>query len=214
VDGLSAGGPGAGDGLSAAEAVPFLARLIRLDPAALVRLRPAGPGSVDLWARLPWRVLATRRVPGPSIMDITVGAAQWLRALTEGDGRLPPARDADWRWPLPPGPGTTVEVLPVAAVRRVGLAAAETLRAARGRVGDRMLRDALLDHVPIRVSTQGQQVAVRQGLVQALLRMAFDGTEDDREVAVRITGSWVGLATEGAAVWLQNSPSLTIQVTR
>jgi hypothetical protein len=202
------------DGLSAAEAVPFLARLTRLDPAALVRLRPAGPGSVELWARLPWRVLATRRVPGPSIVDITVGAAELLRVLTDGDGRLPTARDADWRWPLPPGEGTAVEVLPVATVRRVGLAAAETLRAARGRVGDRVLRDALLDHVPIQVSTEGHQVAVRQSLVQALLRMGFDGTEDGAEVAVRVLRSWVGLAVEGAAVWLQNLPSLTIQVAK
>ncbi len=202
------------DGLSAAETVPFLARLTRLDPAAVVRLRPAAPGSVGLWARLPWRVLATRRLAGPSIVDTTVGAAELLRAFTEGDGRLPPARDADWRWPLPPGEGAAVEVLPVGAVRRVGIAAAETLRAARGRVGDRMLRDALLDHVSIRVSTEGHQVAVRQGLVQALLRMGFDGTEDDGEVAVRVAGSWIALAVEGAAVWLQNGPSLAIRLAR
>jgi hypothetical protein len=202
------------DGLSAAKAVPFLARLTRLDPAAVVRLRPAGPGSVELWARLPWRVLATVRLPGPSIVDTTVGAADLLRALTEGDGRLAPARDADWRWPLPPGEGSVVDVLPVAAVRRVGLAAAETLRAVRGRVGDRVLRDALLDHVPIRVSTEGHEVAVRQGLVQALLRMGFDGTEDDREIAVRVAGSWVALAAEDAAVWLQNGPTLAIQVAK
>jgi hypothetical protein len=202
------------DGVSAAEAVPFLARLTRLDPAAVVRLRPAGPDTVDLWASLPWRVLATRRVPGPSIVDTTVGAAELTRALTEGDGRLPPARDADWRWPLPPGEGTAVEVLPVAAVRRVGLAAAETLRAVRGRVGDRALRDALLDHVPIRVSTEGHDVAVRQGLVQALLRMGFDGTEENREIVVRVAGSWVALSIEDAAVWQQNRPSLAIRLAR
>jgi hypothetical protein len=169
---------------------------------------------VDLWARLPWRVLATRRVPGPSIVDSTVGAAELLRAVTEGDGRLPPLRDRDWRWPLPPDDGTAVETLPVEEVRRVGLAAAETLRAARGRVPERALRDALLEHVPITVSTGGREIPVRQGLVQAMLRMGFDGTGNDDEMTVRIAGSWVALAAGTSSVWLQNAPSLTIRMAK
>jgi hypothetical protein len=47
-----------------------------------------------------------------------------------------------------------------------------------------------------------------------LLRMGFDGTEDDRDIAVRVAGSWVGLAAERAAVWLQNDSSLTIRLAR
>ncbi|OLB65064.1 MAG: hypothetical protein AUI10_08490 [Actinobacteria bacterium 13_2_20CM_2_72_6] len=201
-------------GLTAAAAGPFLARLLRLDPGAVVRLRPAGEDTVALWARLPWGVLATRRVPGASAIDVTVGAGALLSALTEGDRQLPPARDRDWRWALPPSDGTALETLPATTVERLGAAAADTLRARRGAVGDRMLRDALLDHVPIVVSAGDERIPVRQGLVQAMLRMAFMSTDGQDQITVRISGAWVGLAAEHGSVWLQNTPSLAIQLAK
>jgi hypothetical protein len=201
-------------GLSPADVGPFLARLTRLDPAALVRLRPAGPGAVVLWGRVPWGVLATRTVPGPAIADTTVAATELLTSITHGDGRLPPPRDRDWRWALPSGPGRAVETLPAGELRRLGSAAAETLRAARGQVGERMLRDTLLEHVPIVVTGDGDEIEIRQGLVQALLRMAFIGTDGSTDVTVRIAGTWVGLAAEHGSVWLQNRPSLAISLAK
>jgi hypothetical protein len=201
-------------GLSAATAGPFLARLVRLDPGAVVRLRAAGDGTVALWARVPWGVLVTRRVPGESPADVTVGAEALLSAVTDGDRQLPPARDRDWRWALPPGDGTAVEVLPAETVHQLGAAAADTLRAGRGRVGERMLRDTLLDHVPIVVSTGDGEIAVRQGLVQAVLRMGFTGTNGQDQVTVRTAGTWVGLAAEHGSVWQQNAPSLAIQLAK
>jgi hypothetical protein len=196
--------------LTVADTAPFLARLTRLDPRALVRLRPAGPDAVALWGRVPWGVLVTRTVPGPSVTDTSVGAAALLTSLTDGDGELPPARDRDWRWALPAGPGQPVERLPAEEVRRLGTAAAETLRAARGRVGERMLRDALLDHVPIVVTVEQSKIEIRQGLIQALLRMAFIDTDGRHEVTVRMAGTWVGLAAEYGSVWQQKHPSLAI----
>ena len=50
----------------------FLGRLIRLDPAALIRIRGA-----ELWASVPWGVLVTRTVSGLSA-NRTVSAAAWL----------------------------------------------------------------------------------------------------------------------------------------
>ena len=202
------------DGLSLPAAGPFLVRLVRLDPDALVRLRAAGPDAVSLWGRLPWGVLATRKVPGPPLADRTVGAAALLTALTEGDRNVPAARDRDWRWALPPNDGVAVESLPASTVRRLGAAAAETLRVGRGRVGDRVLRDALLDHVPIVVGTPEGEVPVRQGLVQALLRMAFIGTDDDGDVTVRRAGGWVGLCARHGSVWLQMTTSLTLNLAK
>jgi len=155
----------------------------------------------------------TRQVPGPALTDVTVGAAALLHHLTEGVADLPPARDRDWRWGLPPGDGTAVEVLPAGTVRRLGAAAAETLRAGRGRVGDRVLRDTLLDHVPIVVETSAGELPVRQGLVQALLRMGFMGPDDEGDVTVRRAGGWVGLAARYGGVWLQNTTSLAIHLT-
>lgn len=198
-------------GLALPDVAPFLGRLTRLDSGAVVRLRPVGPDAVALWGRVPWGVLVTRTVPGSALPDVTVGAAALLRSLTDGDGTLPAARDRDWRWALPPGPGREVEELPTTEIHRVGTAAAETLRAARGRVGERMLRDALLDHVPIVVTADGVKIEIRQGLVQAMLRMAFTSTDTSARVTVRIAGTWVGLAAEYGRTWLQNAPSLAIQ---
>src|SRR5262249_25470195 len=91
------------DPVSIADAGAYLARLVRLDPAALVRLRPAGDGAVAavaLWARLPFEVMVTRWVRASLAEDVTVRASDLLRAL---DGELPSRRDSQWCWPVPRG---------------------------------------------------------------------------------------------------------------
>jgi hypothetical protein len=201
-------------GLAAADAAPFLARLTRLDPAALVRLRPAGPGLVALWGRAPWGVLVSRRVPGESTVDVTVSASALLHGLTEGAAALPPVRDRDWRWGLPPEAAGPVEKLPAAELIRLGAAAASTLREAHGRIGERMLRDALLDHVSIVVSSGSARVEVRQALVQALLRMGFVATENDGPVTVGTAGGWVSLSAKYGDVWQQKRKSLAFRIVR
>src|SRR5690348_6167202 len=89
---------------------PFLARLVRLDPEALVRLRPSPPAA---WAMLPFRVLASLRLADPPEQDVTYRAAD---VLATGAG---PRRDGDWRWPLPSGEGRDVESIPVGEVIRL-----------------------------------------------------------------------------------------------
>jgi hypothetical protein len=205
------------------DAGAFLARLLRLDPDAPVRLRPAagsgaagGPDVVDAWARLPFGVLVTRRLRAAIDKDVTVPAGALLAAL-ERDGALPAATDHAWRWPLPPGPGEPVEALPAAEVRRIAAAAAATLRAALtsgvgGRaVGGHRLRDALLDHVPFVVDRgTGGRVEVSQRLVQGLARMGFIG---DDPITVRVTGPWVGLhASYGSSWYCPNGQTLTLLV--
>ena len=78
-----------------ADAGAFLARLVRLDPAALVRLRPApGPGRTALWALLPCGVLVTRTVAGTGAgRRHRVGAADLLAGWPAA-AALPRARDA------------------------------------------------------------------------------------------------------------------------
>jgi hypothetical protein len=186
----------------------FAARVLRLDPAAVVRLRGGA-----LWASLPFGVLVSRAVPGLADLDRTVRGDELLTALqTSGD--LPAARDDAWRWSLPAVPGTTVERIPAAEVVRLSEAAASTVRTASvegvgGRaVGSRALRDALLDHVPIIVTTdQGAQVAVSQRLIQAVRRMAFipSAAAADAAVDVRVSGPWVGLAAPYGSAWHRSS---------
>ena len=59
----------------------FVARVVRLDATATVRLR-AGAGTVTAWASTPFDVLATRTVHGTlEPGDVTVPASALLTAL-------------------------------------------------------------------------------------------------------------------------------------
>ena len=190
----------------------FLTRLVRLDPGALVRLRPQ---PAALWAMLPFRVLVSRPLPSPPPEDGTYAAADLLAG---SDARR---RDQEWRWPLPPSEGRVVETIPVAEVVRLAEAAARTVRAAttegiQGRpVGERVLRDALLDHVAVVVTTSGrsegavdaaaERIEIPQRMIQALVRMGLqgvtDGTAGTETVTVRRAMSWIGLSSRDGSAW-------------
>ena len=206
----------------------FLSRLVRLDAATVVRLRPApDAGRVDLWAPLPWGVLVGRAVAGTFDADATVSAAALFEEVARGGSVLPPRRDADWHWPLPPagGPGArVVESVPAVEIRRVAAAAAGTLRTAStegvgGRaVGQRALRDALLDHVAIVVTDEREvSVDVSQRLVQAVVRMGFLGPPEVAEatsIDVRVSGRWIGLAAPYGVAWLPPAQQFALKPTR
>ncbi|MFC4016389.1 hypothetical protein ACFOW4_00270 [Micromonospora sp. GCM10011542] len=226
---VDAGPPGHGIA-GVRDAGAFLARLVRLDPGAPIRLRPAGvPGRTALWARLPWQVLVVRTVAAAAAaepdVDATVAAAELLAELERGGGALPARRDADWRWPLPPPRSRAVETLPAGDLRRIADAAAGTLRTATehgvaGRaVGQRALRDALLDHVAVLVTPDdppGPPVEVPQRLVQGLVRMGFLGAGEappDGGVHVRVAGRWVGLVGPYGAAWSQKATDLVVTPT-
>lgn len=207
-----------GHGLTeVADAGAFLARLVRLNPATLVRLRPVpGAERTALWARLPWDVLVVRTVAGVAPGDVTVAAAELLAELEAGGTALPRRRDDGWRWPLPPAASRAVEALPAEDVRRIAAAAAGALRDATahgvaGRaVGQRALRDALLDHVAVVVTPDDvpdAPVEVSQRLVQGLVRMGFLGAGD---VQVRVAGRWVGLVGPYGAAWSQKAAALSL----
>lgn len=201
-----------------ADAGAFLARLTRLDPAAPVRLQGSG-GRTALWARLPWDVLVTREVAGRGPDDATVSAAELLDVLAGGGDQLPARRDARWRWPLPPPASETVESVAGAELTRLAAAAAGTLRevAAGGlggrRVGQRTVRDALLDHVALVVTPpKGEPIEVSQRLVQAISRMGFlgPGGAEAPDTRVRVAGKWVGLSAPYGVAWLQKVRKLTV----
>jgi len=96
-------------------------------------------------------------------------------------------------------------------------------RSRAGRVvGERAIRDALLDHVPIMVeATEAQRgavpvpgrVEVPQRLVQAVVRMGFLGRSDLPVrvlVAGRSASRFVGLAAEYGTSWYQKPIELSI----
>jgi hypothetical protein len=209
-----------GHGLTGvADAGAFLARLTRLDPGAPVRLR----GSRDrtaLWGHLPWDVLVTREVAGAGPADATVSAGELLNALSVGGDALPTLRDHQWRWPLPPPrKAQAVETIAASELSRLATAAAGTLRAVTagglsGRaVGQRAVRDALLDHVALVVTpADGGRVEVSQRLVQAVSRMGFLGPPDvdSPDTRVYVAGRWVGLSAPYGVAWQQSVVKLTV----
>jgi hypothetical protein len=200
------------------DAGAFLARLTRLDPGAPVRLRSAG-GRTALWAHLPWDVLVTREVAGPGPGDATVSASALLAVLAAGGEELPERRDTQWRWPLPPPASTAIEAVAGAELIRLAAAAAGTLRevtagGVAGRaVGQRAVRDALLDHVALVVTPpSGDPVQVSQRLVQAVARMGFlgPGGGEAAEARVRRSASWVGISAPYGVAWRQSAHKLTV----
>jgi hypothetical protein len=106
-----------------------------------------------------------------------------------------------------------------AELNRLAAAAAGTLREVSagglaGRaVGQRVVRDALLDHVALVVTPPtGGPVEVSQRVVQAVLRMGFLGPAgvDGPDPRVCITGRWVGISAPYGVAWLQRVKELTV----
>jgi hypothetical protein len=169
---------------------------------------------------LPFRVLVCQRLTVEPPSDITVLAsdlAAWLRAP---DGSAPKRRDEAWRWPLPPSEGRVVESIPVAEVTRLAEAAARTVRSAiaegvGGRaVGERVLRDALLDHIAIVVTGTGddqgegeaEKLEIPQRMIQALVRAGLlaevtTDTAGTEAVTVRRAMGWIGLSGRYGSAW-------------
>jgi len=227
--------PATRHGLSGrADAGAFLARLVRIDPAAPVRLRPlprtggpAGPATA-VWARLPWEVLVTRAVAGAgpidstgNSLDATVGANDLLTTLTTDSDDLPSRRDADWRWSLPPASALSVDTIPARVLADTARAAATVMRESRERIdaGDRVIREALLDHIAIVVESDNSRatgiepVRVAQRMIQAVVRMGFLGdlaNDPEAPVDVRVAGPWVELAAPYGSAWLRQSGGFTL----
>jgi hypothetical protein len=166
-------------------------------------------------------VLVTRQVTGAVPGDRTVAAAALLAAAAAGEP-MPPARDALWRWSLPPGAGAAVEEIPSGTVRALAAAAAGTLRTVSdegldGRpVGVRVLREALLDHVAVVVTPSAgaggtDRIEVPQRLVQAVLRMGFLGAAADDPVRVRLAERWIGLVGRNGTAWLPPRGGLLVR---
>jgi hypothetical protein len=179
----------------------FAARLARFEPGAPIRLKDGWA-----WGRLPWEVLV--RVAVETSGDYVVDATSLERRP-----------DSDWRVALPAPTERVVEVVPAAVIRRAAEAAAQTLREVatgglQGRaVGQRVLRDALLDHIVItgQSDEDGSKFAVSQRLVQAIVRMRL--LESDN-VDVLVAGPWTGLGTSLGSAWYRASSPLTIRPLR
>lgn len=177
----------------------FAERTLRLDAAAVIRLRERPGGSVVAWVTTGFDVLASRVVRGrvrPA--DLCVGADSLvgsLRAMAES-GFVEPgfAMDSAWRGALPPDTGFAhLDDVPARAVLELadrGAALAKEHSSAHGPPA------SLLDQEVLAVSSGSTTVGIPMRCVFALTAMGFlpqSGSEVSAEeiVRVRVHPAWL-----------------------
>ncbi len=181
----------------------FVARAVRLDAGALVRLRDSG-GRVDAWHSTPFDVLATRSVPGSvEPADLTVAGSDLLAALAVvGRPIVDPGspQDLQWREALPPEDGWhDVDEVPADVLEKLADRGAEVARDNSGPHGTPPT--SLLDQKVITVSGAGFEVPVPLRCLFALSGMGFVGGHAAHEVVrVSATDIWLRLDARYGAV--------------
>lgn len=188
----------------------FVARAVRLDRAAAVRLRLRPGGAVDLtgsrvdvWVSTPFDTLVTRSVAGHlSPADVTVSGSELLAALAiVGGERVDPgpARDLLWRSALPPAAGWLyVDRVPAALL---GELTERGVALAREHVGPQGTPPAsLLDQTVLTVSGSGLDVKIPMRCLFALSGMGFVTAGGDDQVKVSATDSWLRIDARYGAV--------------
>ncbi len=182
----------------------FVARAVRLDGQAMVRLRRRNEKVVEAWATTPFDVLVTRAVEGevtPS--DVTVSGNELLAALTvtRSDRMDPgPPQDLLWRSELPTNSEwQPVDDLPVKVVSDL---ADRGVELARENVGPQGTPPAsLMDQNVLTVSGPGHEVKVPMRCLFALSGMGFvDSSLGEDVVRVSATDAWLRLDARYGAV--------------
>ncbi|MFC7342262.1 hypothetical protein [Saccharopolyspora griseoalba] len=184
----------------------FVARAVRLDSQALVRMRNRpGTDRVDAWAATPFDALCTRSVVGqvdPS--DVTVSGNELLATLTVAGGEVMdpgPPKDIMWHSELPPQQGWhRVDDLPAALVGEV---AERGIGVAKENVGPKGTPPAsLLDQEVFTVSGSGLEVKVPLRCLFVLSGMGFlvPSPSESEIVRVSATDSWLRLDSRYGAV--------------
>lgn len=181
----------------------FVARALRLDRDAIVRLR-GGNGRVYAWADTPFDTLVTRSVRGSvRPADLTVGGGDLLAAVAVGGAAVVDpgaAKDVLWHCALPPERGwREVDQVPAEVLADLTDQGAAVARRNPGPHGSSP--SALLDQKVITVSGAGFDVGVPLRCLFALSGMGFVGTHASAEtVRVSATDSWLRLDARYGAV--------------
>lgn len=184
----------------------FVAQAVRLDEAAIVRLRRRGGGRVNAWATTGFDALAVRACEAElGVDDTTVGGELLLAGLQAGPEPidLGYSLDSAWHGALPPNDGF-VHVDDVPARVLVELAH-HGVQLAREHGGPQGPPASLLDQEVIEVTGESERVGIPMRVVFALTAMGFIPYAGERRqsdlqtmlidenelVRVRATKSWL-----------------------
>ncbi|MFC9968086.1 hypothetical protein ACFVH4_27975 [Nocardia ignorata] len=182
----------------------FLSRALRLDQAAVVRLRRRGSSLVSAWVATGFETLAVRTITAElGVDDVTVGADMVLAGLGTGHPiDFGYSMDSAWRGALPPTDGFAhVDDVPARALVELAERGADLAREHGGAHGPPA---SLLDQSVLTVTGAGDlAVEVPMRVVFALTAMDFiphagEKAESRRIqptelVRVRTTRTWLRL---------------------
>ncbi|EHB53969.1 hypothetical protein MycrhDRAFT_4432 [Mycolicibacterium rhodesiae JS60] len=195
----------------------FVEHALRLDEAAVIRLRARSDGLVTAWVATGLDVLAVRVVAGQlNPADLSCGADELARGLREADpsGHIDPGfpMDSAWRGGLPPDTGFShLDDVPAAiltdlAERGAGLAKEHS--SAHGPPA------SLLDQDVLQVSSGDTAVGVPMRCVFALTAMGFvpEPPGEDEIVRVRLSPTWLRIdARFGSVYRRRGDPALVLR---
>ena len=183
----------------------FTERVLRLDDAALIRLRTRADGLIGAWAATGFDALAVRAVPGglhPA--DVTCSAEGLRRGLREPahDHTVDPGfpLDSAWRGALPPETGFAhLDDVPADALDGLARRGAELARTHSGPQGPPA---SLLDQDVLEVSSADVSIGVPMRCVLAISAMGFLGCAQPGEVVrIRVTPAWLRLDARFGSVF-------------
>jgi hypothetical protein len=195
----------------------FVERVVRLDDAAVIRLRRRTDGLVAAWVNTGFDVLAVRVVAGHlGATDLSCGADQLMRGLREaGDsGHVDPGypMDSAWRGVLPPDSGFThLDDVPAAVLVDLARRGADLARDHGSAHGPPA---SLLDQEVLRVSAGDAVVAVPMRCVFALTAMGFvpEPPSAAEIVRVRVLPAWLRIdALFGSVFRRRGDPALVLR---
>ncbi|OBA86553.1 hypothetical protein A5662_27050 [Mycobacteriaceae bacterium 1482268.1] len=200
----------------------FVERAIRLDDAAVIRMRERAEGLLVAWVATGFDVLASRVVAGrmrPA--DLSAGAdalAHGLRAM-DRDGYVDPGfpSDSAWRGALPPETGFAhIDDVPARVILDLaqrGVALAKEHGSSHGPPA------SLLDQKVLTVSSDHDDVAIPMRCVFALTAMGFlpqdldpQAVAADEIVRVRALPAWLRIdARFGSVYRRRGDPALVLR---
>ncbi len=198
----------------------FADRALRLDDAAVIRLRARSGGLLTAWFATGFDVLAARSVAGrvrPGDMSVAADAlARGLSAM-DASGYIDPgfAMDSAWRGALPPESGFThLEDIPARVLLDLAQRGAQLAKEHGSSHGPPV---SLLDQEVIRVSSADMGVGLPMRCVFALTAMGFlpqspDAIEAEEIVRVRILPTWLRVdARFGSVYRRRGDPALLLR---